>query len=128
MTSLTLTQNESLPIATDTPQTAIQPGSGNVFNDLGLPGAETQELKSQLAVRLALIMQQQGHTQTDAARITGISQPDLSRALRGHLRDFSSDRLIRALNLLGGDIEITVRIDGKSIGAGITLKGIGETV
>jgi hypothetical protein len=43
------------------------------------------------------------------SRLVGLSQPDVSRLLRGHLRDFSLERLLRLLLALDRDIEIVIR-------------------
>jgi predicted XRE-type DNA-binding protein len=47
--------------------------------------------------------------QTKAAELLGLSQPDVSRLLRGHFRDFSLERLLRLLLALDRDIEIVIR-------------------
>jgi transcriptional regulator with XRE-family HTH domain len=39
----------------------------------------------------------------------GISQPDVSKMLRGQFRPFSLERLMRFLNALGQDVEIAVK-------------------
>ena len=55
---------------------------------------------------------------------TGISQPALSRLLRGHFRDMSADRLIRALVRLGSEVEIGVSRGGEAVGAPIHLEAV----
>src|SRR5579872_4121576 len=87
--------------------------SGNVFADLGVADAESHLLKAGLVHKLAAVIKERGLTQTAAAKLTGISQPDLSKVLRGRFREFSSDRLIKALSCLDSEIEITVRNHGK---------------
>jgi predicted XRE-type DNA-binding protein len=98
--------------------------SGNVFADLGFPDAEELNLKAGLAVKLAEVMRLRGLNQTSTARLTGISQPDLSRILRGHLREVSADRLIRALTQLESEVDISVRHQGRAVGAPIHLDAI----
>ena len=41
--------------------------------------------------------------------LLGLSQPDVSRLLRGNFQDFSMERLMRLLTALGRDVEIVVR-------------------
>jgi len=53
-------------------------------------------------------MQAQGLSQTAAARIFGATQPDVSKMLSGHFRQFSVERLMRFLVLLGRDVKIGV--------------------
>lgn len=100
---------------------ALEPGSGNVFADLGIPEPEDHKLKSGLVSKLASIIDELGLTQTAAAELTGISQPDLSRLLRGRFRDFSASRLIKAITSLHSEVEITVRTQGREIGEKILL-------
>ena len=95
--------------------------SGNVFADLGVADAEGHLLKAGLVHKLAAIIKERGLTQTAAARLTGISQPDLSKVLRGRFREFSSDRLIKALSCLDSEIEIIVRSHGEPVGEPILV-------
>jgi predicted XRE-type DNA-binding protein len=83
--------------------------SGNVFADLGIPDAESHLLKAQLVARIDEIIRDRDLTQTEAAKLLGLSQPDVSRLLRGNFRDYSIERLLRLLTDLGRDIEIVIR-------------------
>lgn len=83
-------------------------GSGNVFRDLGLAGADELDAKANLAIELARIIGKRGLTQTQAAKILGIDQPKVSAIVRGHLEKFSLDRLAGLLTLLGCDVDIRV--------------------
>jgi len=83
--------------------------SGNVFADLGLPGAEDRLAKAELAREIGAILERRKLTQTQAARVLGVDQPKISALLRGQLSGFSLERLIRFLNLLGRDVQIVVR-------------------
>lgn len=87
----------------------IERGSGNVFADLGRPDAETHLLKADLVARIGEIVGARAMTQARAAELLGISQPDVSRLLRGDFRDYSVDRLLRLLTGLGRDVEIVIR-------------------
>lgn len=84
-------------------------GSDNVFADLGLPDSEGHLIKAGLVARIDNIIRQRGLKQVEAARLLGLSQPDVSRLLRGSFRDFSMERLLRLLTALGRDAEIVVR-------------------
>ncbi len=72
-------------------------------------------------MKLSQVIRARGLNQTAAAKLTGISQPDLSRLLRGHFREMSADRLIRALTRLNTDVEIKVMREGKLVGEPIHL-------
>jgi len=88
---------------------AIVKSSGNVFADLGRADAETHVLKAELVRRIADLIQRERLTQTAAAERMGISQPDVSKMLKGQFRPFSIERLLRFLNALGQDVEIAVK-------------------
>lgn len=87
----------------------IERGSGNVFADLGRPDAETHLLKAKLVTQIDEIICQRGLTQVEAAKLLGLSQPDVSRLLRGSFREYSVERLLRLLMALGRDVEIVIR-------------------
>lgn len=90
------------------PDDSVRKGSGNVFADLGHPDAEAHLLKAEMVTRIDEIIQARGLTQVKAARLLGISQPDVSRLLRGNFRDYSIERLLRLLQTLGHDVEIVI--------------------
>jgi predicted XRE-type DNA-binding protein len=92
----------------------VETGSGNVFADLGLPDPDAHLLKAQLVSRIDGIIRRRKLTQAKAAELLGISQPDISRLLRGHFRDFSLERLLRLLMTLDRDVEIVIRRKPKS--------------
>ena len=85
----------------------IERGSGNVFADLGRPDADAHLLKAELVTRIDKIIRQRGLKQVEAAKLLGLSQPDVSRLLRGSFREYSVER--RLLTALGRDVEIVIR-------------------
>jgi predicted XRE-type DNA-binding protein len=87
----------------------VQVGSGNVFADLGLPNPEEHLAKAELASRISEAIKQRRLTQASTAALLGIDQPKVSRLLRGYLTNFSTDRLMHFLTLLGRDVEIVVK-------------------
>lgn len=87
----------------------IERGSGNVFADLGLPDADTHLLKAELVTRIDRIIRQRGLKQVEAAKLMGLSQPDVSRLMRGDFQEYSLERLLRLLTRLGRDVDITIR-------------------
>ena len=87
----------------------IERGSGNVFADLGRPDADAHLLKAELVTRIDKIIRQRGLKQVEAAKLLGLSQPDVSRLLRGSFREYSVERLLRLLTALGRDVEIVIR-------------------
>jgi predicted XRE-type DNA-binding protein len=87
---------------------AVTRSSGNVFADLGCADAETMLAKADLAIRIAAIISARRLTQRQAAGILGIDQPGVSDLILGHLRGYSTERLIRFLNALGQDVELVI--------------------
>jgi predicted XRE-type DNA-binding protein len=88
---------------------AHEVGSGNIFADLGLPNAEEHQLKAALVVQLKRLTKERKLTQTAAAKLLGIKQPDLSNIFRGHYRGYSMERLMRMLTAFDQDVEISVK-------------------
>ena len=84
-----------------TSDSTVERGSGNVFADLGHPDADAHMLKAELVGRIDDILRQRGTTQTEAGRLLGLSQPDVSRLLRGAFCEYSLERLFRLLIALG---------------------------
>ena len=83
-------------------------GSGNIFADLGLPDADVHMLKARVVMFIDKRIAQLGLTQQAAADRMGISQSDVSKMLRGRFENFSLERLLRLVRLLGSDVEIKV--------------------
>ena len=92
-----------------TDKVKIERGSGNVFADLGIPDADAHLLKAELVTRIDRIIRQRGLKQVEAAKLLGLSQPDVSRLLRGNFREYSMERLLRLLTTLGRDVDIVIR-------------------
>lgn len=101
---------------------AIQDSSGNVFADLGFADPATHKLKAELVRKLDSIMKARGLSQSAAARIIGVGQPDLSRLLCGRFRDMSVERLLRMLTRLDCNVDISVQFDGRTVGEPIHLE------
>ena len=93
----------------------VEPGSGNVFADIGLPGAEAHLVKAGLVTRLHAIVKARWLTQGEAGLIIGLRQPDVSKMLRGEFRGYSIARLLDFLVCLGHDVKIVIkpRVRGK---------------
>lgn len=89
--------------------TKVTKSSGNVYADLGIKNPDEHALKAELVREIAAVMKDQELTQIAAARQLGIDQPDVSKLLRGHFRQFSVERLMRFLVALGRDVNIVIR-------------------
>lgn len=91
------------------PAGRVEPGSGNVFADLGLSDPDLALAKAELVQRIRSIIQDRKLTQAKAADLLGIDQPKVSALVRGRVEGYSIDRLFRFLYALGQRVEITVR-------------------
>jgi predicted XRE-type DNA-binding protein len=87
----------------------VHEGSGNVFADLGLPNAEERLLKANIVVELRRLIKERELTQVKAAKLVGVSQPDLSHLLRGDFDDYSAERLMKMLTVFEQDVEIVMK-------------------
>jgi predicted XRE-type DNA-binding protein len=83
-------------------------GTSDVFHDLGLPDADELLAKSNLAIAIYNAIQERGLTQARAAELMGIDQPKVSKIIRGRLSEFSTERLLKYLLLLGLNIEVII--------------------
>lgn len=90
----------------------VEESSGNVFADLGLSDPEERLAKADLAIAISREIEARGLTQTGAAELLRVAQPDISNLMRGRLSGYSIERLTRLLNALGQDVEIRVRPTG----------------
>ena len=61
--------------------------SGNVFEDLGFPPEEAENLRirSSLMIEISKLIEARGLTQTAAAKLFGVSQPRVSDLVRGKI-------------------------------------------
>lgn len=83
-------------------------GSGDVFADLGVELSPQDQLKIGIASAIARIVHERGMTQIQAAQTVGTDQAKMSAILRGSLKGFSIDRLIRILVELGADLDVRI--------------------
>ena len=104
-----------------TENVVVESSSGNVFADLGLPHAEKLKIKSGLVIEITQAINRLGLTQAEAGRRMGISQPKVSRMMRGEFANLSERKLMDCLNRLGYDIQIRVQPVAESTGH-LTLK------
>ena len=87
----------------------VTPGSGNVFEDIGLPDAAGELFKAELTYQISRRIKALGLTQSQAGVRLGLSQPDVSRLMKGRRSGFSTDRLLALVIALDLDVDIVVR-------------------
>ena len=83
-------------------------GTNNVFADLGYDNPDEALAKAQLAAQISEAIAVRKLTQAAAAKLLGIDQPKISALMRGRLRGFSYERLLKFLTTLGCNVEIVV--------------------
>ena len=86
----------------------IEASSGNIFADLGIPQPEEALIQADLALAIGHRIAQKGWTQKAAAEVLGVQQSDVSNIVRGRLKGFSIERLIKLLRLLGHGVSVTI--------------------
>jgi predicted XRE-type DNA-binding protein len=79
---------------------------GNVFADIGVADPELALAKAKIVQQIDASIQARGLTQKQAGALLGLDQSNLSRLLRGRVREFTLDRLMKFLNVLDFDVEI----------------------
>ena len=96
-------------------------GTDNVLLDLGFDDAEELSAKAVLAFKLNELIRQRGLSQTEAAAITGMTQPKVSQVHRYKLQNISLERLMHALVPLDQRVEIVVQPARRTRVAGISV-------
>jgi predicted XRE-type DNA-binding protein len=92
-----------------TDKIAVKRGSGNVFADLGFDNPEEELLKAKLVREIRGIIKRRKLTQTKAAAMLGLKQPDVSALATGRGHKLSLERLLRCVRRLDRDVTIVVR-------------------
>ncbi|MDR0587489.1 MAG: helix-turn-helix domain-containing protein [Burkholderiales bacterium] len=92
----------------------IEESVGNVYLDLGMPNAQEMLVKAQLATKIDEIIKSRKWTQQQAAAVLGMSQPKLSKMLRGQFRGVSETKMMDCLIRLGRNVQIVVGADQTS--------------
>lgn len=75
----------------------------------GLPDGDERLAKARLAQQINERIRKRGMKQQAAAKLLGITQPEVSSLGQGRLAGFSFDRLYRCLNALDMDVEISIK-------------------
>ncbi|PYO92607.1 MAG: transcriptional regulator [Gemmatimonadetes bacterium] len=81
----------------------ITKGSGNVFRDLGF----SLRIRADLMLALGRLIARRRITQTQAAKLLGVSQPRVNDLVRGRLHRFSIDALVEMLARAGVKVHFT---------------------
>lgn len=87
----------------------LEKSSGNVFADLGFPNSEQELVKAKLTVEIYRLLRERNLNQSDAAKLLGTTQAQVSTLMRCRPVSVSVGRLMEFLTTLGQDVELTVR-------------------
>ena len=84
--------------------------TGNVFEDLGLEGAEAAvlKIKADLIIELEKAMRANDWNQTTAAQVLEVSRPRLNRMLHGRFEGVTIDKIVQMLERTGKCVTIKV--------------------
>ncbi len=94
-------------------RSASQPiGGMNAYAELSFPDAAEMLVKAQLVVKIAQILRERGWSQQEAAKVLGLTQPKLSKMLRGQFRGISEMKMMDCLVRLGRTVKIVVGPEG----------------
>jgi len=91
--------------------------TGNVFEDLGFPKAEAENLKvrSALMALIRTIIAEEGLTQARAAKLFGVTQPRISDLVRGKIELFSIDALVNMAAASGRHVSVSVGTPNRDV-------------
>jgi predicted XRE-type DNA-binding protein len=95
----------------------VTAGAGNIFADLGFANPGVELLKAKLVREIRGIIKRRKLTQTKAALLLGLKQPDVSALVTGRVGKFSIDRLVRCLDRLDYTVDVVIRRKRRDIAA-----------
>jgi predicted XRE-type DNA-binding protein len=78
------------------------------YEHLGFPDAEEMLVKANLVIKIAEILREREWSQQQAAKLLGLTQPKLSKMLRGQFRGISEMKMMDCLVRLGRTVKIVV--------------------
>lgn len=96
----------------------IEKSTGNVYADLGMADADEMIVKAQLATKIGEIIKGRKWSQQQAAKVLGMTQPKLSKMLRGQFRGISEAKMLDCLARLGRNVQIVVGPARRATSAG----------
>ena len=91
------------------PDQTMTSSSGNVFEDIGFPPTEARNLllRADLVNSIERLIVRRKLTQSQAAKLFGVTQPRVSDLMRGKIDLFSIDTLIAMLGRAGVEVGLT---------------------
>jgi predicted XRE-type DNA-binding protein len=90
----------------------VHRGSGDFLADRGIKDPDEFRVMAHLCREIATIIESRDLTQEQAALVTGLKQPDISRIVNSRFQDLSVWKLLKVLSALGADVMIAVHPNG----------------
>lgn len=87
----------------------VTESSGNVFRDLGFENPEVESLRAGLSFGIHKILKKEKISTIEAGKILGIDKKSALNLVNGAYTQYRVERLMKFINLLGRDIEITIK-------------------
>ena len=85
-------------------------GSGNIYRDFNVAGADVRQLKAILAAEIIKTLDRGELSVRKAQGLTGIDAGDFSRVRNADFRRISVERLMAMINGLGSRVEVKVKV------------------
>lgn len=85
-------------------------GSGNLFEDLGLPNSDLEQLRVLLAAQILEIVDGRNLPVRQLAEASGVDASDFSRIRQAKLDRFTVDRLMTILSKLDHHVDVAVTV------------------
>lgn len=80
----------------------------SAFHALGQEDADDLVLRAELLRRISNVIEERGLTRSAAGQLMGMDQSGVAALGAARITEFSTDRLLRALNDLGLDVEVRI--------------------
>jgi predicted XRE-type DNA-binding protein len=92
----------------------VEHGCGNVFKDIGYSDAQAASLtaRAELMLKIRDIIETNGWSQREAAKILGVGQPRIAEIMSFNTKYFSVDLLLKYLAKLGTKVSFRFRKSG----------------
>jgi predicted XRE-type DNA-binding protein len=82
--------------------------SQNVFDDMELPNPDEKQLKAQLVIAIRTLVNRANLSQSEVADMAGLTQPAVSRMLKGMTKEFSVEKLLHVVTSLGSPVRLII--------------------
>jgi len=85
-------------------------GSDNPFKDAGIPNADIELIKADLAAEIVRVLRERDFVEAEAATLAGVQPVEIARIRKADLDRFTIDQMIRILSRLDKRIELKMEV------------------